>query len=237
MTRTRLNLKVTFTLCLLNLYSANSAAEGSIQKCIDAGYTGEALAICSAYDVAGCIPEMGNLCADFRQSFFEASGDVVMPSDCDTPSALQSLHQYIVNPLPPAPPEPEPVSVTTIPLPEHITKIGASVDWNEYGDKVYFSFESSQYQGRNSGVISPDGSNFECTTCGLGDLDVAGSNRIDFQRMIVSGPGAPAPRTILECAPSLDDCQTSMLVPIDIPGATDARIVIPEGTTFAAFSR
>ncbi len=228
----RANLRAMLSLCILGSLPIASLADEPVKECVDAGYRGEGLLLCSSYSILGCIPGMDDACGDIRSRFFEVTGDVVMPSDCGAPSLMQKFHQQLLDPPPPPPPAPEPMSVENVPLPEHITAIGVSLDWSESGDELYFTFESDNYSGRHSGAIKPDGSDFRCLTCNLGDLDVAGMRRLDDQRMFVGGPGVPAPRTVLECLPSLDDCQTSQLVPIEIPGANDPRVVIAEGTTF-----
>jgi hypothetical protein len=123
-----------------------------------------------------------------------------------------------------APPAQEPVADSgVIPMPGDVAPQGAS--WDDSGGRLFFNFTSSTTSGNQLGIIDVDGSNFRCLTCdtGLitGNLRVAQRFR-DGRRMLVAGNNSPNPKWhVLECTPSVLDCQSATLLPIQLPPNPD----------------
>lgn len=123
-----------------------------------------------------------------------------------------------------APPAQEPLADSgVIPMPGDVNPQAAS--WDDSGEQLFFNFTSSTTTGNQLGIIRLDGSDFRCLTCasGLitGNLKVAQRFR-DGQRLLVSGNNSPNPKwNILECTPSILDCQSSLMLPIQLPPNPD----------------
>lgn len=123
-----------------------------------------------------------------------------------------------------APPAQEPMADSgVIPMPGDVNPQGAS--WDASGEQLFFNFTSSTTTGTQLGIIKLDGSDFRCLTCdtGLitGNLKVA-QRFGDGQRMLVSGNNSPNPKwNVLECSPSVLDCQSAVMLPIQLPPNPD----------------
>lgn len=116
------------------------------------------------------------------------------------------------------PPPPEPVTYREVPLPPG-TRVVTVEDWSGSGELVV-SFGAPGVSGTQLASLRSDGSGFRCLTCGS---PIAGNLRpvqilADGRRALVSGPNQLVPRwSLLECSPSLADCRSSALVPIELP--------------------
>jgi hypothetical protein len=114
-----------------------------------------------------------------------------------------------------------------VPLPEDVNV--ATVDWQEDGEHLVVSFTAPEVTGTQLASLRADGSEFRCLTCGSA---IAGNQRPvqrfrDGRRVLVAGPNNPSPRwSVLECTPSLLDCQTSQLVPVQLPPNPDSATPI-----------
>lgn len=123
-----------------------------------------------------------------------------------------------------APPAQEPIAVgDVIPMPGDVKPQQAN--WDESGQWLLFNFTSSTTVGNQLGRIRPDGTDFQCLTCATGlitgNLRVAQRFR-DGQRLLVAGNNNPNPKwNVLECTPSVLDCQSAVMLPIKLPPNPD----------------
>jgi hypothetical protein len=136
----------------------------------------------------------------------------VLPGSLDETTALQCFE----------PPPPEPITYAVVPLPEGVAP--STVEWNESGDGFVVGFTAPDVVGTQLASVRDDGSDFRCLTC---DGPIRGNQRPvqrlrDGSRVLVAGPNGASPRwSVLECAPSLLDCQSATLVPIALPANPD----------------
>jgi hypothetical protein len=120
------------------------------------------------------------------------------------------------------PPAQEPVVSREIPTPPGV--IATAPLWDEDGEHLLFSFTAPGVTGTQVGRMREDGTDFRCLTCGSA---ISGNLRpaqilSDGRRVLVAGPNNPNARwSVLECTPSLLDCQSSVLVPIQLPPNPD----------------
>ncbi|MBX3026155.1 hypothetical protein KF840_14700 [bacterium] len=128
-----------------------------------------------------------------------------------------------------APPAQEPMADSgVIPMPAGVNPQQAS--WDESGEHLVFNFTSPSTVGNQLGMIRPDGSDFRCLTCATGlitgNLKVAQRFR-DGQRLLVAGNNNPNPKwNVLECTPSVLDCQSAVMLPIKLPPNPDPTVGI-----------
>ena len=125
------------------------------------------------------------------------------------------------------PPPPEPIEETEVPLPPGVQV--ATAEWAENGEDLFVTFTAPDVTGTQLAIIGADGSNFRCLTCGSAiSGNLRPSQRLeDGVRLLVPGPNNRTPRwNILECTPSVLDCQTSVLVPIQLPVNPDPTPVL-----------
>lgn len=151
------------------------------------------------------VNEAGALCTD------------VLPGSLPESTLLQCFE----------PPPPEPILWSEVPLPEGVHPVTA--EWEPGDTHLVVAFNAPDVEGTQLGLVRADGSEFRCLTCGSA---VAGNLRpvqrfADGRRVLVAGPNGPVARWhVLECTPSLLDCQSSQLVPIAPPRNPDPRTAI-----------
>ena len=113
-------------------------------------------------------------------------------------------------PLPP-PPAPEPFSVETIPLPADVVKAFAPI-YTPDGSKLVLAVTFDD-GATHAATMNEDGSDFECHTCGLIDkLPKKNQNGIGF---LADNNSLYLRTHVLECSPSIYDCQNPELVPVE----------------------
>ena len=140
----------------------------------------------------------------------------------------------------------EPVAIERVPLPPGVTGMSFPA-WTADGHHLVTGFTSEQEPNAQLGVLAEDGSGFRCLTCDL-DQIVAPDRPLnagrpldvgkpfvfsDGKRVLVREPGREDVRDtanpiagptadfnyfILECEPSVVDCDTPRLVPLELPG-------------------
>jgi len=171
--------------------------------------------------------------ADLASVFPGCAGDVAA---CARGHALQSAGlainaagglcaDVLPGSLPPAtllqcfePPPPEPIAWSTVALPEGVHPV--TVEWQPGDEWLVFSYNAADVTETQIGTARSDGSEFRCLSCGSA---ITGNLRpvqrfADGRRVLVAGPnGATARWNVLECTPSLLDCQSSVLLPIRPP--------------------
>jgi hypothetical protein len=119
------------------------------------------------------------------------------------------------------PPPPEPIAWTQVPLPADVSPL--TVEWLD-DQQLLVSFQGARVAGTQLATLGVDGGGFRCLTCGgpiAGNLRPVQRFR-DGARALVAGPNLfSANWRVLECAPSLLDCQSAELVPIQLPANPD----------------
>lgn len=138
-------------------------------------------------------------------------------------------------PIGPPAPAPEPVETTSVPLPPEVTEVQLPW-WTVDGSRLVFSARIVGYGDLQIATIAPDGSDFHCLTCALaapGDPPfMKPFPMADGQRILVrlgnQTPFTNSPHGVLECLPSVLDCQTATILPIQLPALGDASLVQPQ---------
>lgn len=167
---------------------------------------------CAGQDLDVLVPG----CADVDLVDCLAAKAVGEPSQAINASA--AICEPIDVGLPPAP-DPEPVLLETIPLPVEILEISGSdylSDDETIIAQIFTTFGGADPTDRHVATFKEDGTEFDCITCGATAMRGRNVRVLDAQRAITR-------RDILECSPSLLDCQSYVLVPIVypiVPGAT-----------------
>lgn len=122
----------------------------------------------------------------------------------------------------PAPPEPEPFELSTIPLPDSVMD---AVLVNYLPDYLHIIMEV-RFRGREKSdlaIMKEDGSDFRCLTYSLKEK-IGGEMPVPLP----DGKTVYTPTGILECSPSVVDCKEAKILPLvypEIPGEkTLARI-------------
>jgi hypothetical protein len=202
-------------------------AEG---PCADAGLTGDGLDACQAYSDSECTPDsVDEQCSTLRSRFFEATGQVALPSDCAAAAAAEEAFLK-ANP----PPAPEPFTRAVLPVPTGVDADSVTdLNFHPDGDHLIWAARLTGESGFHIMTSRIDGSEYNCLTCPLGDLPFVKLDVFSDGRRVVVGNqvtfGLPSPLPypspfpgaetvpILECTPSLLDCQTPELVFVRVP--------------------
>jgi hypothetical protein len=165
-----------------------------------------------AGDLADCARAHARRSASLAQNAAGALCEDVLPGSRDPETLLRCFE----------PPAREPVESALVPLPEGV--VPESPGWEPSGEFIEFSFRSPDVPGIELGRIRPDGSGFACLSCGAGIVPPVRSIRPfeDGARLLVnSGNGAAPSWRVLECEPGLADCQSSLILPIELPANPD----------------
>jgi hypothetical protein len=120
------------------------------------------------------------------------------------------------------PPPPEPLASDLVPLPAGV--LPEQPGWDATGEFLLFSYRSGDVAAIELARMRPDGSDFACLTCGAGLVAPVRSLRPfeDGARVLVnSGNGASPSWRVLECTPSVADCQSAQILPIELPANPD----------------
>lgn len=115
----------------------------------------------------------------------------------------------------PAPPAPEPFTTETIPLPSHVLD-AIQPTYLPDGEHLIARIRTTSVPDPTEfhmAIFKDDGTNFQCLTCGGPDVGKGSYLQVfpDGQRIFSSK------EAVLECSPSLLDCQTATVVPIVYP--------------------
>lgn len=130
-------------------------------------------------------------------------------------------------------PDGEPtVSVAVVPLPASITEVQLPW-WTADGSRIVFSARSTDFDGMHIATVVPDGSDFQCLTCGIspGTPPLMKPIAFDDGRRVLVRVGNQTPFTngthaVLECNPSVVQCDEAALVPVEVPA--DPLIIQPQ---------
>lgn len=203
--------------------------DGAVAAACDARIASVVAADCGAVDVASLFPGCaGDVAACVRAHARRSASDAVN-------EAAGLCQDVLVGSLPEPqllqcfePPAQEPIIYTEVPLPTGVNP--ATAEWSEDGSSIWLTYTAADVTGTQLATVAADGSGFTCLTCasGLitGNLKPVGLFA-DGQRLLVAGPNNSNPRwRVLECTPSLLDCQTSVLLPIQLPPNPDTTTPI-----------
>jgi hypothetical protein len=194
--------------CEAGVAGAAALCEGLDSAALFAGCAG---------DLAACARGHARRSANLALNEANALCQDVLPGDLDEDTLLRCFE----------PPPPEPIEETEVPLPPGVQV--ATVEWDESGEALFVTFTAPDVTGTQLATMNADGSDFRCLTCGsaiTGNLRPSQRLR-DGRRVLVPGPNNRIPRwNILECTPSLLDCQTSLLVPIQLPANPDPTQIL-----------
>jgi hypothetical protein len=186
--------------------------------CTSAGLAGPALAACSAYcGTLACDRSGDGLCGAARDALLRTAGRAAFPCDC--------ARAAVVDPPPPAP---EPIGYVEVPLPAGVSlpARAASPKWTPDESRIVASVEVEGSHRTEVAIFTEDGSDFRCISCPLtqpGDPDLTSPEVFSDQRRIQVGTGQ-GPLTgeqafVIECAPSILDCASVAVLPVELPGA------------------
>jgi len=194
--------------------------------CVASGLTGDGLAACSAYcGRFACVQSGQGYCGAARELLQRVSDADAFPCDCArNPDAG----------LPP-PPAPEPIALATVPVPDHVTSMRQPW-WAKDGSRIIAAAVSPLYvRPAELVTVAEDGSDFRCLTC-AGSLPGDPALRKPFPfpdgrrimaRVGTQNPLVAAEHAVVECTPSIADCTTAVVVPIEVPGAGDPGVTQP----------
>ena len=132
----------------------------------------------------------------------------------------------------PPPPAPEPIDLHVVPVPADIATPQFPW-WTADGSRLIFGAQIPGYDARQIATIAQDGSDFRCLTCALaspGDPPLNKPIAFPDGRRVMLRVGmqsvvAAADHAILECTPSVVDCQSAALLPIVVPFADDPAVI------------
>jgi hypothetical protein len=129
------------------------------------------------------------------------------------------------------PPPPRERVVNTYPsLPASVTHVEGPA-FSADGSRIIAAARSSAFSGTQIVSFKQDGSGYRCLTCGAWTGDAL-SKPYAFNdgRRILARIGQQSPLTsadhgVVECAPSVADCRTATVVPIEVPSTADSAVV------------
>jgi hypothetical protein len=142
----------------------------------------------------------------------------------------------------------EAITVTEIALPDGVTvptRGGVSAGFTEDDERIYLNVTIDGVEGRHLATFERDGSDFQCLTC-----DDLASPELDLRHPVMasdgkrfavrSGSGVQS-QSILECEPSILQCDRAALVPVTLPeggslALRNARLMIAPGGEQALFT-
>lgn len=136
---------------------------------------------------------------------------------------------------------PEPIEVMDVPLPQgvRIPSNNNSTGFTVDGSRLFTTVVIDGVEGRHIATLAKDGSDFRCLTCddlASPDLDLRQPQMAtDGRRFAVRNGSEEQRHAIIECTPSILDCQTAAFVPLEIPLGpvtllrTDQLRISPDG--------
>jgi hypothetical protein len=124
------------------------------------------------------------------------------------------------------------VTVAVVPMPDHVTEVQLPW-WSADGESIVLSARSTEFPGMQIVRVDPDGSDFTCLTCSIAAGEPPLMKPIAFddgQRVLVrignQTPFTNGEHAVLECSPSVAQCDVAELVPIVVP--VDDLVVQPQ---------
>lgn len=124
------------------------------------------------------------------------------------------------------------VSLSVVPMPASITEVQLPW-WTADGSRIVFSARSTDFDGMQIASVAPDGDDFRCLTCAIspGSPPLMKPIAFDDGRRVLVRVGNQTPFTngthaVLECSPSVAQCDEPELVPVEVPA--DPLIIQPQ---------
>jgi len=132
----------------------------------------------------------------------------------------------------PPPPAPEPIDLHVVPVPAGVSAPQFPW-WTADGSRLVFGARVAGYDAVQIATIAQDGSDFRCLTCPLAQPGDPPLNKPivfpDGKRVMLrvgtQSPVQAADHAVLECTPSVVDCQSAVLVPIVVPFPDDPPVI------------
>jgi hypothetical protein len=138
---------------------------------------------------------------------------------------VQCLQRLLIRP-----PKPEAIVNTYPVLPASVKQVQFP-DFTADGSKIVAAAQSTDFSGTQIVSFNRDGSGFQCLTCAAwsGAALLKPYTFDDGKRILVrigqQSPISPADHGVVECSPSVSNCSSATVVPIDPPAATDTNLV------------
>ena len=156
----------------------------------------------------------------------EAGGD----ADADAGPASTSTTTEVSTPA-----ADETIERTVVPLPDSVAS-ARNPSFTADGKAIVFSATEPGGSTVELFRMAADGTDPTCLTC---DLPARGDQPLlkpftfrDGKRILVrvgeQSPVVNGTHAVLECSPSVSDCETAQLVPIEVPATADAALVQPQ---------
>lgn len=168
-------------------------------------------------DLAACARGHARRSASLALNDAHALCQGVLPGSLDEARLLQCFE----------PPPPEPIVWSPVPLPDGVQ--ARTVEFEDDGGWLLVGHTDAGSPDLELARVRTDGSGFHCLTC---DLPIPArvdpvQRFSDGRRVLYAGPNGANPAwRILECTPSLLDCETSALVPVLLPPNPDPQTAI-----------
>jgi hypothetical protein len=132
----------------------------------------------------------------------------------------------------PPPPAPEPIDLHVVPLPADVTDAQFPW-WTIDGSRLLFGVRVPGYDDIQIATIAQDGSDFRCLTCPVASPGDPPLNKPiafpDGKRVMLrvgtQSVVAAADHAVLECTPSVVDCQSAAVLPIVVPFPDDPAVI------------
>lgn len=134
---------------------------------------------------------------------------------------------YSIIPKLPAPPKPEPFTVTTIPLPANVIESDL-INYLPDGKHIIMEIHTAGKKKSDLAVMNEDGSGFKCLTCDLKE-EIGGEMTVPLP----DGKRVYTPTGILECTPSIVNCKEAKILPLLYPEIPNAKIVMRIATNMS----
>lgn len=132
----------------------------------------------------------------------------------------------------PPPPPPEPIDLHVVPLPADASAAQFPW-WTTDGSRLLFGVRLPGYDDLQIASIAQDGGDFRCLTCPVAEPGDPPLNKPivfpDGKRVMLrvgtQSVVNAADHAVLECAPSVVDCQTAAVLPIVVPFSDDPAVI------------
>ncbi|AUD00819.1 TolB family protein [Spirosoma pollinicola] len=134
---------------------------------------------------------------------------------------------YSIIPKLPSPPRPEPFTVSTIPLPTNVVESDL-VNYLPDGKHIIAEVHFAGKKKGDIAVMNEDGSDFKCLTCELKE-EIGGEMPVPLP----DGKRVYTPDGILECSPSIVNCQQARILPLVYPAIPQATMVMHIATNMS----
>lgn len=134
---------------------------------------------------------------------------------------------YSITPQLPAPPKPEPFTVTTIPLPKDVLS-AVLVNYLPDGEHLIMEVEMAGSKKADLAVMNEDGSGFKVLTSGLKEK-IGGEMPVPLP----DGKRVYTPTGVLECNPSIVNCKEAKILPLIYPEIPGAKILMRIATNMS----